>query len=408
MKVGFGDTVQVNHYLQGRVKFLGQLHSIRNESSEIFVGIELDSPKGNCNGTINGIKYFECKSNYGLLIPPSKITKITKNHDNGMHNFIQTPNVSIGDKIHLQRQNYVGYVRFVGAIYAYDGVKENLKCGIEINKPFGHCDGTLNNRKYFQTKPDCALFVNLDSLKPYDHCNIESTNVNNIDELIVTLDKIEGEQSVKSMQYGDNFDERIQSQHGEVNTESIQLLSSNDKKSEKESNGHDYDFVCLIYYDIFSGEIRYTTKNNANINENKNDDEKTQLVTGNNANDVSKAKQENKSDSHDQARESNTQNSNSRNNEQDDNDGVFTNFVQIVLSTLCGLSIIILWIMIDLSYFKWLFNPKAGPQTLYKILYKSICYWFTLIALIISCGCSCCILTQYTVIFLFTGRLPPQ
>ena len=49
----------------GVVRYVGP----HKENGGEWVGIELDLPNGQNNGTVRGHKYFECKENHGLLVP---------------------------------------------------------------------------------------------------------------------------------------------------------------------------------------------------------------------------------------------------------------------------------------------------------------------------------------------------
>ena len=39
-----------------------------------WVGVEYDEPVGKNDGTIKGVQYFECASNYGAFIRPDAVT----------------------------------------------------------------------------------------------------------------------------------------------------------------------------------------------------------------------------------------------------------------------------------------------------------------------------------------------
>lgn len=41
-----------------------------------WFGVELDSPKGTCDGSKGGKQYFKCKANHGVFVLPSKVSKI--------------------------------------------------------------------------------------------------------------------------------------------------------------------------------------------------------------------------------------------------------------------------------------------------------------------------------------------
>jgi dynactin 1 len=55
--------------LLGTVRYYGTISG----STGSWVGVELESPLGKCNGTQNGVKYFECKNNYGLFVRSTQV-----------------------------------------------------------------------------------------------------------------------------------------------------------------------------------------------------------------------------------------------------------------------------------------------------------------------------------------------
>ena len=46
---------------------------------QIVYGIELDDAEGDCDGTVYGVKYFDCKDNYGVLVVPAHVKELGKN-----------------------------------------------------------------------------------------------------------------------------------------------------------------------------------------------------------------------------------------------------------------------------------------------------------------------------------------
>ncbi|KAJ3426629.1 guanine nucleotide exchange factor [Anaeramoeba flamelloides] len=58
-----GDRIKV-HGTYGTIRYLGKTKFAKG----IWIGIELDKPDGNNNGTISSVKYFECENNHGLFI----------------------------------------------------------------------------------------------------------------------------------------------------------------------------------------------------------------------------------------------------------------------------------------------------------------------------------------------------
>ena len=50
----------------------------------MWLGVELDRPKGSCDGSNNDVQYFKCRPNYGVFVYPSKIIKISDSTDRPM------------------------------------------------------------------------------------------------------------------------------------------------------------------------------------------------------------------------------------------------------------------------------------------------------------------------------------
>ena len=43
--------------------------------NSVWLGIELDQPVGKNDGSVSGIRYFDCKPSHGVFAPPSKVTR---------------------------------------------------------------------------------------------------------------------------------------------------------------------------------------------------------------------------------------------------------------------------------------------------------------------------------------------
>lgn len=68
-----GTTISIKG-LKGIIRYVGEYH----EKPGIFVGVELEKPKGKNNGTIKGKKYFECPENHGLFVDINTAKSIMK------------------------------------------------------------------------------------------------------------------------------------------------------------------------------------------------------------------------------------------------------------------------------------------------------------------------------------------
>jgi len=61
-----GDVVLISRGL-GTVRYIGKLH-IRKNDAEPWLGVELFEPVGKNDGSIKGVRYFECGKNYGVFV----------------------------------------------------------------------------------------------------------------------------------------------------------------------------------------------------------------------------------------------------------------------------------------------------------------------------------------------------
>ena len=55
---------------RGEVKYVGKCKELGNG---FFIGIKLDEPLGDNNGTIKGVKYFEAENNFGIMVRPNYV-----------------------------------------------------------------------------------------------------------------------------------------------------------------------------------------------------------------------------------------------------------------------------------------------------------------------------------------------
>jgi len=65
-KIKLGDVVLISRGL-GTVRYIGALH-VRKQDLEPWLGVELFEPVGKNDGSIEGVRYFECKDNFGVFV----------------------------------------------------------------------------------------------------------------------------------------------------------------------------------------------------------------------------------------------------------------------------------------------------------------------------------------------------
>ncbi|EYC31042.1 hypothetical protein Y032_0004g1921 [Ancylostoma ceylanicum] len=66
-----GERVVVSGGKQGVVRFIGETEFAQG----VWAGIELEQPLGKNDGSVQGKRYFTCKSPYGVFVPASKTQK---------------------------------------------------------------------------------------------------------------------------------------------------------------------------------------------------------------------------------------------------------------------------------------------------------------------------------------------
>ncbi|XP_053208559.1 CAP-Gly domain-containing linker protein 3-like isoform X2 [Panonychus citri] len=90
-----GDRVILTDKRIGVVRFVGET----SFASGIWYGIELSKAIGKNDGSVEGVKYFDCKPLHGLFVPPGRILRVTKNmnhslssNNNNNNHYQSTPN----------------------------------------------------------------------------------------------------------------------------------------------------------------------------------------------------------------------------------------------------------------------------------------------------------------------------
>ena len=77
--VDVGDRVLVDGQKEGILGFLGETQFARG----MWAGVILDIPEGKNDGTVNGVRYFECEQLHGLFTRPQKLKVLSKAAANG-------------------------------------------------------------------------------------------------------------------------------------------------------------------------------------------------------------------------------------------------------------------------------------------------------------------------------------
>eukprot|EP01084_Bolivina_argentea_P105530 188972_1 len=131
---------------QAKIKFIGEVQG----KDGILYGVELESGKGNNDGTFKGVKYFNTVNDAkrGMFVTHNGIKKLLKTAPN-MHR------ITINDSKYFEKYDCFGFVKFIGNVTG----KAGIYFGVELVEPQGKNNGTLKDRQYFKCNDNCGVFI---------------------------------------------------------------------------------------------------------------------------------------------------------------------------------------------------------------------------------------------------------
>ena len=152
----------------GEVKFIGEVKG----KTGVYYGIELDSKKGDNNGTLHNIKYFKTRTNCGIFVKSDNILKTNCKHNS------HSPRILIGDKVKCIKTSCNGLVKFIGTPYPYKS--SGIYYGLQLEKPKGTNNGTIKSRYYFKCKSKYGIFVQSKDIKILSSSKKKKTKQNKV------------------------------------------------------------------------------------------------------------------------------------------------------------------------------------------------------------------------------------
>lgn len=158
-----GELVLMDGQREGTIGFIGTTQFARG----VWAGMILDTPEGKNDGTVSGVRYFECPPNHGLFTRPQKLRHIKNSaisnnlpppsppasrtpQDEGQRSASLTPvdlkalhdKLTIGDHV-LVGGIKEGILRFLGPTEFAKGIW----VGVELPEPMGKNDGAISGKR---------------------------------------------------------------------------------------------------------------------------------------------------------------------------------------------------------------------------------------------------------------------
>ena len=102
-----GQRVLIGNVMSGTIRYVGPTHLAEG----VWLGVEMDLPRGRHDGSIDGRRYFSCDPMYGLFAPPEKITVIKEDEeeddqedDGGLQPSLDGEVSSVAEELDIEEQ----------------------------------------------------------------------------------------------------------------------------------------------------------------------------------------------------------------------------------------------------------------------------------------------------------------
>ncbi|KAG8229472.1 hypothetical protein J437_LFUL010352 [Ladona fulva] len=178
-----GDKVWVGGTKPGQIAYIGETQFAPGE----WAGVVLDEPIGKNDGSVAGIRYFQCEPKRGVFSrltrltrsplisgdgndvgeptsPPSRRPSSAMSHSSSIRENSFTspssptpPDLKVGERVIVMSSqgSKAGVLRYIGATEFAAGIW----AGVELDDPLGKNDGSVGNKRYFECMPKFGLFA---------------------------------------------------------------------------------------------------------------------------------------------------------------------------------------------------------------------------------------------------------
>ena len=139
-----GDRVLVAGTKAGVIEYLGETKFAKG----LWAGIKLDEADGKNDGSVSGVKYFDCEPLHGVFSKPNRLHKINivpKSSTSEHHPTLDdSSTLKIGDRV-IVSGTKMGVLRYLGPTEFAKGEW----AGIELEEPLGKNDGAVAGTRYW-------------------------------------------------------------------------------------------------------------------------------------------------------------------------------------------------------------------------------------------------------------------
>lgn len=140
-----GDRVLVGNVNPGVIAFIGETRFAKGD----WAGVVLDEKVGKNNGSVQGVRYFECEPGHGIFTKLEKLTKINQIPSDSPRTSVSESldgktesSLKIGDRVVVSGTKH-GVARYFGET----GFAKGEWVGVELDEPLGKNDGAVAGRR---------------------------------------------------------------------------------------------------------------------------------------------------------------------------------------------------------------------------------------------------------------------